>query len=222
MDPIAEDFPHVTVYNYAENRVPVGIDLWGLQFYDPNTGNSGPLNIDINNNKRTVIDEFDSNQSEMTSVILPTLEIAAEGNVSDETTATSSGGGGRIMQSPSSTPEQSLGLSIFGAGVAGMEKMIDVTADMQSPKGSKHVYGKGGGIAKYMFKGFGVATALPSFHEIYLMNQSGRISDERAVFEAGMTAISMIGLHGAVFGLGAEAARYLNTQDWYLEFRGRK
>ena len=33
VDPISEKFPHVTTYNYAENRVPNGIDLWGLQYY---------------------------------------------------------------------------------------------------------------------------------------------------------------------------------------------
>ena len=32
VDPIADKFPHVSPYNYAENRVPNGIDLWGLQF----------------------------------------------------------------------------------------------------------------------------------------------------------------------------------------------
>jgi hypothetical protein len=32
VDPIASDFVFVTPYNYAENRVPNGIDLWGLQF----------------------------------------------------------------------------------------------------------------------------------------------------------------------------------------------
>jgi len=31
-DPIAEKFPHVSPYNYAENRVPNGIDLWGFNF----------------------------------------------------------------------------------------------------------------------------------------------------------------------------------------------
>ena len=31
VDPIAESFPHVNVYNYAENRPIDGIDLWGLQ-----------------------------------------------------------------------------------------------------------------------------------------------------------------------------------------------
>ena len=35
VDPIAEQFPHVSVFNYAENE-PVGhIDLWGLQKYKP-------------------------------------------------------------------------------------------------------------------------------------------------------------------------------------------
>jgi len=35
VDPIAAQFPHVSVFNYAENE-PVGhIDLWGLQKYKP-------------------------------------------------------------------------------------------------------------------------------------------------------------------------------------------
>ena len=32
VDPISDQFPHVSTYNYAENRVPNGIDLHGLQF----------------------------------------------------------------------------------------------------------------------------------------------------------------------------------------------
>jgi RHS repeat-associated protein len=32
VDPIADDFPHVTPYNYAENKPINGIDLWGLQW----------------------------------------------------------------------------------------------------------------------------------------------------------------------------------------------
>ena len=32
IDPIADNFPFVFVYNYVENRVPNGIDLHGLQF----------------------------------------------------------------------------------------------------------------------------------------------------------------------------------------------
>ncbi|MDV7392050.1 RHS repeat-associated core domain-containing protein, partial [Arthrospira platensis SPKY1] len=31
VDPIAEKFPHVNVYNYAENEPIANIDLWGLQ-----------------------------------------------------------------------------------------------------------------------------------------------------------------------------------------------
>ena len=31
VDPIAEQFPHVTTYNYAENKPINSIDLWGLQ-----------------------------------------------------------------------------------------------------------------------------------------------------------------------------------------------
>ena len=32
MDPIAEEFPHLSVYNYASNNPTTGIDLHGLQF----------------------------------------------------------------------------------------------------------------------------------------------------------------------------------------------
>lgn len=36
IDPVSEKFAHVSPFNYAENRVPNGIDLWGLQFIDFN------------------------------------------------------------------------------------------------------------------------------------------------------------------------------------------
>jgi RHS repeat-associated protein len=32
VDPIADEFPHVTTYNYAEDSPVDGIDLWGLQY----------------------------------------------------------------------------------------------------------------------------------------------------------------------------------------------
>jgi hypothetical protein len=36
VDPIADQFAHVSPFNYAENRVPNGIDLWGLQYLNSN------------------------------------------------------------------------------------------------------------------------------------------------------------------------------------------
>ena len=36
VDPLADRFPHVTTYNYAENRPISGVDLWGLQYLDHN------------------------------------------------------------------------------------------------------------------------------------------------------------------------------------------
>jgi hypothetical protein len=36
VDPIADEFPWVTPYNYAENRPVNGVDLWGLQYLDAN------------------------------------------------------------------------------------------------------------------------------------------------------------------------------------------
>jgi len=35
VDPIADQFPHVTTFNYAENEPVAHIDLWGLQKADP-------------------------------------------------------------------------------------------------------------------------------------------------------------------------------------------
>jgi RHS repeat-associated protein len=35
VDPISDQFPHVTTYNYAENEPVAHIDLWGLQKYKP-------------------------------------------------------------------------------------------------------------------------------------------------------------------------------------------
>jgi len=37
VDPIADKFPHVSTFNYAENRPISGIDLWGLQYVDANS-----------------------------------------------------------------------------------------------------------------------------------------------------------------------------------------
>jgi RHS repeat-associated protein len=43
VDPIADQFPHVTTYNYAENEPIANIDLWGLQKYNITSGElSGP------------------------------------------------------------------------------------------------------------------------------------------------------------------------------------
>ncbi len=36
VDPISDQFPHVSTYNYAENEPIANIDLWGLQRYRPN------------------------------------------------------------------------------------------------------------------------------------------------------------------------------------------
>ncbi len=43
LDPIADQFPHVTPYNYAENKVINCIDLWGLQAVQVSTGARGAL-----------------------------------------------------------------------------------------------------------------------------------------------------------------------------------
>jgi len=43
VDPIAEYYPHVSSYNYAENEPVRHIDLWGLQKFDPITGQTGPF-----------------------------------------------------------------------------------------------------------------------------------------------------------------------------------
>ena len=47
VDPISDQFAHVSVYNYAENRVPNGIDLWGLQFLDVSQTNLSVSNGQI-------------------------------------------------------------------------------------------------------------------------------------------------------------------------------
>ncbi len=55
VDPIAEQYAHVTTYNYAENE-PVGhIDLWGLQKADPPGANS-PNNTKVKPKKITGAD----------------------------------------------------------------------------------------------------------------------------------------------------------------------
>ncbi len=47
VDPIADRFPHVNEFNYAENKVPNAIDLWGLQAFEINQDNK-TINISAN------------------------------------------------------------------------------------------------------------------------------------------------------------------------------
>jgi len=45
VDPIADQFAHVSVYNYAENEPIAHVDLWGLQKADPPDQKMGPFEI---------------------------------------------------------------------------------------------------------------------------------------------------------------------------------
>lgn len=57
VDPIADQFPHVNPYNYAENMVPNAIDLWGLQAYRVNQENNSitiSANVYYNSNNRAM------------------------------------------------------------------------------------------------------------------------------------------------------------------------
>jgi len=59
VDPIADQFAHVSVYNYAENS-PIGnIDLWGLQKFDVTTNSPGP-----NGTRGTTVRLKDANTSD--------------------------------------------------------------------------------------------------------------------------------------------------------------
>jgi len=78
VDPIADRFAWVSPYNYAEDRVPNGIDFWGLQFMDANTGQSlgtaNPLNSD-----RTISEEYDVNGNGVQDFYLEPVEVIADG-----------------------------------------------------------------------------------------------------------------------------------------------
>ena len=74
IDPIAEKFYHVTVYNYAENRPVSGIDLWGLQYLDHNKARiiaqNGHVRIkkaNLHNVTRNRINAMNSNPREWKS-----------------------------------------------------------------------------------------------------------------------------------------------------------
>lgn len=55
-DPIADQFPHVSPYNYAENRPIDGVDLWGLQWVG-----FGALGVDASQARRRDSDGFSGN-----------------------------------------------------------------------------------------------------------------------------------------------------------------
>ena len=91
VDPISDQFPHVSTYNYAENE-PVGhIDLWGLQKYkvdgvltheDPKTRKDGSVNPDndvvIDVSQQTArVNDYNTNatRQENTNVSSVNLEV---------------------------------------------------------------------------------------------------------------------------------------------------
>ncbi len=57
VDPLADQFAHVSPFNYAENRPIDGVDLWGLQWVSAIDGN-GNTNINVNVNFKF---DFDPN-----------------------------------------------------------------------------------------------------------------------------------------------------------------
>ena len=62
VDPIAERFPHVTTYNYAENSPIANIDLWGLQAENFMTKfkNPGELKVKVPDPGKAQIQNYSS------------------------------------------------------------------------------------------------------------------------------------------------------------------
>jgi RHS repeat-associated protein len=90
VDPIADQFPWVTTFNYAENDPVSGIDLWGLQYVNTNTGESrGP--IDPLNSKEGVSEEYDVNRNGTQDHYLPVVEVRAARTIQSDTSIPSGG-----------------------------------------------------------------------------------------------------------------------------------
>ncbi|WP_394973695.1 DUF6443 domain-containing protein [uncultured Croceitalea sp.] len=65
IDPISDQFPHVSTYNYAENRPIDGIDLWGLQYVNANearlfVNREGTIELNFQNMTRFTRNTFNS------------------------------------------------------------------------------------------------------------------------------------------------------------------
>ena len=77
VDPIADKFAHITGYNYAENRVPNGIDLHGLQYVPFNSATFQMAGYDKEQHKRAV-QGYLQGQKELGSAIVDEIPFVGE------------------------------------------------------------------------------------------------------------------------------------------------
>jgi RHS repeat-associated protein len=77
VDPIAKEYPWVSPYNYAENKVPNAIDLWGLQAFEINQEmNTINISANIIYNKNSSLSKFLNDASYQDKKTL--LELASQ------------------------------------------------------------------------------------------------------------------------------------------------
>jgi RHS repeat-associated protein len=133
VDPIAEHFPHVSSFNYAENRVISGIDLWGLQYVDVTSGEAvGP--VDPHNSKTTIAEEYDVNGNGEQDYYLPAVDLTASrlnggGGVSSQGAAgqgEGSGGGSGYFDSAVNITGIVAGLDVHNLSVSPPTKKLQI------------------------------------------------------------------------------------------------
>jgi RHS repeat-associated protein len=208
VDPIADQYPHVTVYNYAENE-PIGhIDLWGLQKEVPLQPDKNGVQVPTYTSGSTIYagrdlqsqqtnNEPKQSQTEKVSGILKPNGGGSENNTSNK--------------------NESLGLSIFSLGTAGMKDMIDISAKIQNAEDPGTVFGSGGKFAKGMFNSLGYGTSLMGFSDNLTKTITGELNLVRGGTEMGVNIVSAIGLPGAAVGFGWEAGRWITQKQGYRE-----
>jgi RHS repeat-associated protein len=121
VDPIIDQFPYVTPFNYAENEPVRHIDLWGLQMADPMTGRVGPYSNDYIEERSyeyirtyTVEEEIDHPNAEAHAEMM-------KGIINPETVGTVlmiAGSGGRGSNAPNTASNTANGTPVKAAQLA--------------------------------------------------------------------------------------------------------
>jgi len=234
VDPIADRFAWVSVYNYAENDPISGIDLWGLQYVNTNTGESrGP--IDPLNSKEGVSEEFDVNRNGVQDHYLPVVEISA--SRSTQSNRVEEGVGTDVIVDPNvqDNSESSSNTALYIAGFNYVRELAEnkmyndetwyslykMKTYKQTFNGNGYTGGKKAHALYWsksldkLGKGLGVFSAANIGRQYY----TDEIGLRQMLIEQGSNAYSTFGgLPGAGWGIGWELGRALSKTDSYHKY----
>ena len=229
VDPIADQFAFVSVYNYAENRVPNGIDLWGLQYQDANGMNYSQYTVDPLNSITTLAEIRDLNGNGIQDYYLPVFEFIEFSNDRVTTHTPSSADFGSSNATAVGAVATILSNSIYSEkldvwrGKNGKPNRVSTAPGKSKPfTGNQYT----GSVSKAKFRGgyissagnvFGVYSMAATHAEFLENRDSGfgpnmtRHLKHRYKYDQAANGIGFLGFYGAVGSLVYNAGHMLES-----------